>query len=326
MTGRRIRLVALDLDGTLVGDDLALRPRTIATVRAVVDRGVHVALVTGRMTSSALPYARELGLRTPLVGLQGALVREMPGPGSRRLGRLLLHLPLAGDVARDAMAWCRAAGLAAHVNHLERMVIPADDDRADDYSRWAFGPVLLVPDVDAWVRGPVTKVISVGAPPLPERVLDRARADFAGRADPTVSHPMFLEFLAPGVNKGRAVRYLARRLGVDLRDVLAIGDQRNDIEMLLEVGTGVAMADAPEAVRSIARLVAPPLADEGAAQVLEELILGVGPGAGARSVPAASAPGTATAGPPTGTSRRRMGQNGSAGSPPERVEPGRSRD
>ena len=65
-------------------------------------------------------------------------------------------------MARDALAWCRAAGLAAHVNHLERMVIPADDDRADDYSRWSFGPVLLVPDVDAWVRGPVTKVIAVG--------------------------------------------------------------------------------------------------------------------------------------------------------------------
>jgi Cof subfamily protein (haloacid dehalogenase superfamily) len=319
VTRSRIRLVALDLDGTLVGDDLRLPPRTVATIRAVVASGVHVALATGRMTSSALPYALELGLRAPLVGLQGALVREMPAPGSPRLGRLLLHRPLAADVAREAMAWSRAAGLTPHVNHLERMVLPASDDRADDYSRWAFGPVLLVPDVDAWVRGPVTKVISVGAPPLPERLLDRARADFAGRADPTVSHPMFLEFLAPGVNKGRAVRYLARRLGVDLRDVLAIGDQRNDIEMLLEVGTGVAMADAPEAVRAVARLVAPPLADEGAAQVLEELVLGVGPRV-------AYAPGTATGAPPTRTSRRRMGQNGAAGSPPEGVERGRSRE
>jgi hypothetical protein len=232
------------------------------------------------------------------------------------------------------MAWCRAAGLAAHVNHLERMIIPVDDARADDYSRWSFGPVLLVPDVDAWVRGPVTKVISVGAPPLPERVLERARADFAGRADPTVSHPMFLEFLAPGVNKGRAVRYLARRLGVDLRDVLAIGDQRNDIEMLLEVGVGVAMADAPEAVRNVARLIAPPLADEGAARVLEELVLGGRPVADAwprtgdgRHGPTGSASrATAPAAPVARTSRRPMGQNGTAGSPTERVQRGRSRE
>jgi 3-deoxy-D-manno-octulosonate 8-phosphate phosphatase KdsC-like HAD superfamily phosphatase len=133
---------------------------------------------------------------------------------------------------------------------------------------------------------------------------------------------MFLEFLAPGVNKGRAVRYLARRLGVDLRDVLAIGDQRNDIEMLLEAGTGVAMADAPEAVRAVARIVAPPLADEGAAQVLEELLLG-----GRRSAPTLSeSAAAATGGRPPRTGRRPMGQNGTAGSPPERVQRGRSRE
>lgn len=274
MSGRRIRLVALDLDGTLIGDDLRLPPRTVATIRAAVARGVHVALVTGRMTSSALPYARELGLRAPLVGLQGALVREMPAPGSARLGRLLLHRPLPADVAREAMAWCRAAGLTPHLNHLERMVIPAADTRAEDYSRWNFGRVVLVPDLEAWVRGPVTKVIAVGPSPLADQALDRARADFAGRADPTVSHPMFLEFLAPGVNKGRAVRFLARRLGVDLRDVLAIGDQRNDVEMIAEVGMGVAMDGAPAVVRAAARMVAPPLAEEGAAQVIEELVLG----------------------------------------------------
>jgi hypothetical protein len=85
---------------------------------------------------------------------------------------------------------------------------------------------------------------------------------------------MFLEFLAPGVNKGRAVRFLARRLGVDLRDTLAIGDQRNDVEMIAEVGFGVAMDGAPAVVRAVARLVAPPLAEEGAAQVIEELVLG----------------------------------------------------
>jgi hypothetical protein len=274
VSGRRIRLVALDLDGTLIGDDLRLPPRTAATVRAAVARGVHVALVTGRMTSSALPYARELGLRDPLVGLQGALVREMPAPGSARLGRLLLHRPLAADVARDAMAWCRAEGLAPHVNHLERMVIPASDDRAEDYSRWNFGRVVVVPDLEAWVRQPVTKVMAVAPPPRAEAVLPRARADFAGRAGATVSHPMFLEFLAPGVNKGQAVRFLARRLGVDLRDALAIGDQRNDTEMIAEVGMGVAMAGAPDAVRAVARMIAPPLAEEGAAQVIEELVLG----------------------------------------------------
>jgi hypothetical protein len=201
----------------------------------------------------------------------------MPAPGSARLGRLLVHRPLSADVARDALAWCRAAGLAPHANLLERMVIPASEERADDYSRWAFGRVVVVPDLDAWLTRPVTKIISVAHPPLPDEALPRAQVDFAGRAAVTVSHPMFLEFLAPGVNKGRAVRYLARHLGVDLRDTLAIGDQLNDREMLAEVGFGVAMGGARAEVRQVARLVAPPVEEEGVAQVLEEHILGGGP-------------------------------------------------
>jgi hypothetical protein len=276
---RRIRLVALDLDGTVVGDDLRIRPRTVAAVRAAVDAGVAVAIVTGRMTSSALPFARELGLREPIVGMQGALIREMPAPGRPGLGRLLYHRPLPAVVAREALAWCRANGLEPHLNHLERMVILAGDSRAAEYVRFNSGRVVMVPDLDAWVRHPVTKVISVGDAPLPTRLLPGARADFAGRADVTVSHPKFLEFVAPGVSKGAAVRWLARRLGIDLRDALAIGDQLNDLEMIEEAGLGVAMPHGPAELLEAAALVAPPFEEDGAAQVLEAYVIGGRPAA-----------------------------------------------
>jgi len=271
---RRIRLVALDLDGTLVGDDMRIRPRTVAAVRATVGAGVAVAIVTGRMASSALPYARELGLREPIVGMQGALIRELPDAGRPGLGRLLYHRPLPAAVARDALAWCRTHGLDPHVNHLEKMVIPVTDSRAAEYVRFNFGRVVVVPDLDAWVRHPVTKVISVGDPPTPTRLLPTARADFEGRAVATVSHPMFLEFVAPGVSKGAALRWLAHRLEVDLRDTLAIGDQLNDLEMVGEVGFGVAMPHGPAELRAAASLVAPPFDEDGAAQVLETYVLG----------------------------------------------------
>ncbi len=270
----RIRLVALDLDGTVVGDDMRIRPRTVAAVRSAVDAGVAVAIVTGRMTSSALPFARELGLRAPIVGMQGALIREMPAPGRPGLGRLLYHRPLPAVVAREALAWCRANGLEPHLNHLEQMVILAGDSRAAEYVRFNFGRVVMVPDLDAWARHPVTKVISVGDAPLPRQLLPRARSDFAGRADVTVSHPKFLEFVAPGVSKGAAVRWLARRLRIDLRDTMAIGDQLNDLEMIEEAGLGVAMPHGPAELLEAAALVAPPFDEDGAAQVLEAFVIG----------------------------------------------------
>ena len=266
--------MTLDLDGTVVGDDLRIRPRTVAAVRAAVEAGVAVAIVTGRMASSALPYARELGLREPIVGMQGALIRDLPDPGRPGLGRLLFHRPLPAAVARDVVGWCRDHGLDPHLNHLERMVVPAADSRAPEYVRFNMGRLLVVPDLDAWLRHPVTKVISVGDPPAPTRLLGAARADFEGRAVATVSHPKFLEFVAPGVSKGAAVRWLARRLGIELRDVLAIGDQLNDLEMVAEVGFGVAMPHGPAELRAAARLVAPPFEEDGAAQVLEAYVLG----------------------------------------------------
>jgi hypothetical protein len=130
-----------------------------------------------------------------------------------------------------------------------------------------------VPDIAIRARGHVTKVVALGEGNHSIDVLDEGRVYFAGRAEVTLSHPRFLEFLAPGVSKGMAVRWLARRLRVPLGQCLAVGDQYNDLEMISEVGHGVAMPSAPAAVRAAARFVAPPVGDEGAAQMIERIAL-----------------------------------------------------
>ena len=268
-----IRLIALDIDGTLVGDDLIIGPRTRAAVRAAMDRDVAVSLVTGRMVSSALRFAEELGLTGPIIGYQGGLARAMPAPDSRRLGRLLVHTPIAAETARAVVHWTREHGLDPHLNHLERFILRADDPRADDYSDFMGARAELVPDLEASIRHPITKVLAVGEPPLPTELAPLARDAFLGMADVTISHPRFLEFVAPGVSKGRAIRWLARRLGVALGATLAIGDQWNDLEMIAEVGHGAAMPTAPAEVLAVARYVAPPVLEEGSAQLIEALVL-----------------------------------------------------
>ena len=277
-----IGLIALDLDGTLVGDDLLLRERTRAAIRNAIERGVAVSIVTGRMATSALRFARELGIRDPIVAYQGALIRAIPEPGDDRLGRLLLHRPLAAAATREAIEWTRSIGLDPHVNHLERFVIRADDPRAEDYSSFLGGRAVVVDDLMAWVDRPISKVIAVAEEPMDHAVLDVARERFAGRAEDTISHPRFLEFLRPGVSKGAAIRWLARRANVPLANVLAIGDQFNDLEMIATAGHGAAMPHAPGPVRAAARYIAPPLADEGVAQLIERLVL-AGPDVAARA-------------------------------------------
>ncbi len=286
-----IGLIALDLDGTLIDENLVLGKRTIAAIRVARERGVAVSIVTGRMTTSARPFARQLGLADPIVAYQGALVRALPPPDvDPRLGRILAHRPLAPDAARDVLGWAKSVGLEPHVNHLERFVIQADDPRAEDYSSFLGARAELVPDLRAWLRHPISKVIAVAAAgdPIPESILAEGRRRFAGRAAVTISHPRFLEFLAPGVSKLVGVRHLARRAGVPLGRVLAIGDQFNDLEMIGGVGHGAAMPSAPDAVRATARYVAPPVGEEGAAQLIEQLVL-VSPETAARNAEALAA-------------------------------------
>ncbi len=278
-----IRLIALDIDGTLVGPDFRISERTRAAIAEAVRRGVRVSLATGRMASSAAVYANQLGIVEPIVAHQGAVIRAMPTrrarptaeahPWRAPVGRLLHHEPLPAAVVRDAIVWCREHGLEPHVNNLERIVAWSGDPSFDDYSGYLGPGARVVEDLAAAITTPMSKVISVGQPPRPMELIDEARRAFAGRADATVSHPRFLEFVAPGVSKGGAVAWLAHRAGVPHSKVMAIGDALNDLEMIADAGHGAAMASAPEDVRRVARYVTGPVEEDGAAILIEDLVL-----------------------------------------------------
>jgi Cof subfamily protein (haloacid dehalogenase superfamily) len=270
-----IRLLVLDLDGTILSGHLTIRPRVIEAVREVQERGIDVVLATGRMYRSALPYAEMLRLTAPLICYQGAYIREPPrADGSP--GAVLLHDAMRARITRDAIGWARAHGFEPHLNVLDRLVMEMGDIGAADYERLSGVGAEFVPDLFEAARDGCTKVLAVGPADLPQRHLDEARHAFAGRAQVTVSHPEYLERTRLGVHKGRAVRWLARRAGVPLRNVMAIGDQFNDLEMIAAVGVGVAMGAAPPEVRAAARFVTAPLEEDGAALAIEALILGRG--------------------------------------------------
>jgi hydroxymethylpyrimidine pyrophosphatase-like HAD family hydrolase len=290
-----VRMLALDIDGTLVGPDVRLSDRTRDVIGEAVRRGVKVSLATGRMPSSATVFALQLGLSDPVIGHQGAIVRAMPEvaggpvrhdgviaaatadpsrpPFRGPVGRLLHHEPMRPEVIRDAIAWCLANGLDPHVNHLERILVQEGDPHFADYSAYLGKDAEVVPDLAAAIDRPMSKVISVGVPPRPMELIAEARRQFAGRATATVSHPRFLEFTAPGVSKGRAVAWLAHRAGIPMGNVLTMGDALNDLDMIRDAGHGAAMTTAPDEVRQHARYIAGPVEEDGAARIIEDLVL-----------------------------------------------------
>jgi HAD superfamily hydrolase (TIGR01484 family) len=277
-------MLALDIDGTLVGPDLALSDRLVAAIGAAVRRGVRVSLATGRMASSAVVFANRLGLEDPIIGYQGAIIRAMPAareargdatrpPFRGRIGRILSHQPLAPEVIADAVRWCYANGLNPHINTLERMIVAEHDPNFADYSAYLGRDAETVRDLATDIRTPMSKVIAVGEPGRPMALIAEARRVFAGRASPTVSHPRFLEFVAQGVSKGTAVAWLAHRHGIPMGQVLTMGDALNDYEMISDAGHGAGVASGPAEVQLAGRYIAAPVEEDGAAALIEAIVL-----------------------------------------------------
>jgi hypothetical protein len=268
-----VRLLALDLDGTILAGDRPISGRTHEAVARAMARDVRVVLATGRMYRSALPYAESLDLDGPLLCYQGAYARQRPGTDGAP-GAILRHVTMPAAVAREVVHWAHDHGLSPHVNRDDRLVMESGDGEAPDYERHAGIRADFVIDLARALRGPVTKVLAVGPTGLPARLLAAGRVAFAGRAEVTVSHPDYLEFVAPGVHKGAALHWLAARLGVPVAATMAIGDQFNDLEMLAMAGIGVAMGGAPSDVQAAADHVTAPLEEDGAAQAIERFVLG----------------------------------------------------
>lgn len=267
--GRAIRLLALDLDGTLVGDDLHISTRVRRAVTAAQARGVLATLATGRMLEAARPFARALSITAPLICYQGGLIQA---PGSESP---LYRATMDRALAREALALQRERGWHA-VLYADDHVFVAERQRSEAFYQDLLGERLVwTDDLESVLerRVPV-KFLFVADPREADQIEQQVRRHFAGRLEIVRSHAMFVEGNPPGVSKGDALRRLAAHLDVPQAQVMAIGDQGNDASMIAWAGLGVAMGNGSPAVKAVADWQAPPLTEDGAAVAIERFVLG----------------------------------------------------
>lgn len=261
------RLVALDLDDTLLDRDLVFSPRTRRVIRQVMDAGVMVTLATGRMFQSALPYSQELGLTLPLICYQGALIKD---PVSREV---LFHQAVPLEAARQVIQIVRRWGLHVNAYVDDNLYVEKATPEAERYVRIARVSLHPVGDLLAFLKEPPTKLVIVSDEPIIAKVMGELKAVFGETLYITESLPIFCEIAHPGCNKGTALAMLASHLGVAQEETVAVGDGLNDLEMVEWAGLGVAMGNAPLEVRSAARIVTGTIKEDGAARALEEIFL-----------------------------------------------------
>ncbi|MDI3281355.1 MAG: Cof-type HAD-IIB family hydrolase [Bacillota bacterium] len=267
-----VALIALDLDDTLLGPDLEVSERARAAIARAQGRGMRVTLATGRMFRSALPYARELGLTTPLITYNGGLIKDP------LTGEVLRLRTIAAPLAREVALQARSEGLTLNVYLDDTLYVAEINPDVEYYLSIAQVEPHPVGDLVALLerespRALPTKLLICATEAEVDRLLPRLQERYRGRLRITRSKPRFIEIEPAEVNKGEALAYLARHLGVERDRVMAVGDGENDLDMLLYAGISVAVRTAPPHVRAAARYLTGSAGEEGVAEAIERWAL-----------------------------------------------------
>lgn len=259
------RLIALDLDGTLLTRHKTISQRTRVALDQAVHRGCGLVIATGRSFAVARHFCEGIDLTAPQITYNGAVIYD---PVEERDLEEYLVPP---EYVEIGLRFFLDAG--AHVALFTPQALYLDEGMPDPHN-WAPGSPIRpqpVPDIVAFVGEPCIKIAGQG----PAATIDRLRPLAHGRFDDvlyvTQTAQTLLELLNPTVSKGAALERIARMLGVARDDVIAFGDSHNDVGMLTYAGTGVAMANASAEVKAIADLVTGSNEEDGIASALARL-------------------------------------------------------
>lgn len=263
----RFRLIATDLDGTLFGHDMVISARTRRALGLLAARDCHLVLATGRMFRATVPVARTLAVTTPLITYQGALIRDM----ATRVDTW--HRTLPAPLAAEALEALESSGLHINLYLDDQLYLMAMTPEAESYMALARVEASRVSSwAEAMGASEPTKIVAIGPEETIVEWVGLLRARFGDRLFVTQSQPTFLEIAHPTVNKGAAVAHLAERLGIPREQVVAVGDGQNDLDMIAYAGLGVAMGQGHPELRERADRVTRPLAEDGVACLIEDLI------------------------------------------------------
>lgn len=270
-----IKLLVLDIDGTIAGLSNDIRESVKQAILAAESRGVKVAIATGRMYRSALRFHRDIGSTLPLICYQGAWIQD---PATQKR---LRHLPLSKQTALQLLDSFEEPHLrpllSIHFYIDDKLYVPEITEATRIYAQRSGIEPIALKDLRRDLPGEPTKVLALCQNP---EVLDGLLSSMRLRYTPaelylTRSVATFFEATHPLANKGDAVQYLAEEfLGLQAANVMAIGDNFNDVEMITYAGVGVAMGNAPDGVKAAADWVAPDVEEDGVAAAIEQFVLG----------------------------------------------------
>ncbi len=265
-----VSLVALDMDGTLLNPREDITPRVHHALHRAMELGVQIVLATARPPRSVRFYHRALKLRTPIISHNGALIWD------ERAQCVLRHSSLSQKLVRHVIDFARK---------VRPDVIPSVEIVDKLYSdHFGIVPVEAIPpgrrfspdviaELGSFLQSPVTRVMFHAPASALDDLTNMLNKKFKSGFSLLRSENRLLQVVAPDTDKAVALEIVSGWYNVPKARVLAIGDGPNDVPMLRWAGISVAMANAPDRVRRVARHVVPSNGDDGVAVALENFVL-----------------------------------------------------
>lgn len=262
-----IQLVAIDLDGTLLDDNRNIPPETLAVIGEVASKGVIVTLASGRAFCSVTPYASQLGINVPIISCCGAYVSDLAGK------QLFVNHTLDWEHCRELVCYFEERGYYIKVYYHDRFYVQEVSAETETFSRNTRIPyhVLGKGRLTELTEPPLKMVFIDEASRIMEayRELDRW-SEYINKAQDSDTG---IEIVAAHVSKASGLAELCGKYGIALENVMAIGNEGNDIEMLQAVGLGVAMGNACAQVKRHARAVTKSNTERGVEHALLKYVL-----------------------------------------------------
>ncbi|MBN1943760.1 MAG: HAD family phosphatase [Phycisphaerae bacterium] len=268
----KIRLIAVDLDGTLLNSQKEISPAAVEIIRKVrKEKSVGVVLTTARPPRSTLPFYKQLSLRGPMINYNGALV-WMPTNG-----KVLLHQPIPYNIARGIIRWARErfANILVSAEIGDKWYTDAFDEADKAYlteTSKTHRPDVIGP-FDEWLNQPVTKLLLLGRPQWLKAVNQAIREDLPDEVTTVQTEDFLLQIMQASVSKKTALATVAAELHIPREQIMAIGDNANDAGMIHWAGVGVAMANGHVTCLQAADHVTDHHDEEGVANVIRHIVL-----------------------------------------------------
>lgn len=264
-----IRLVAMDLDDTLLRDNYTISPRVLKVIQKAQAQGVVITIATGRMTISTRPYAEQLGIDVPIITYHGASVQQILS------GEILFRCVIPSALAAEIVEYVGKRGIYSQVYLKDRVVASQLNEWSREYAKIAS---VQVEEADLSVllsQEPegVEKILLIAEESMLDQLAILLKQTYGEKIHITKSKPHFLEITECSVNKGVALASLAKHLGIAQEEVMAIGDSFNDLEMIQYAGIGVAMGNARSEIKEQADIVTVSNEEDGVAEAIERYVL-----------------------------------------------------